>query len=324
MSKAIRIHKTGGPEVLTWEEVAVGEPGPNDIRLRHTAIGLNFIDIYHRDGLYPLPMPAILGTEAAGIVEAVGANVTDVKVGQRVAYAGGQMGAYAEARTIPADNVVPVPDGIDDTVAAAIMLKGLTAHMLLFKIHPVKKGETVLVHAAAGGVGAILTQWAKHLGCTVIGTAGGAAKVNFAREHGCDHVIDYQTEDFTKRVKEITAGKGVSVVYDGVGKDTFMGSLDALEPFGHMVTYGNASGPVDPISPLLLTQKGSLTLSRPTLFTYTADPQMRRTAAADLFDVVAKGAVRIEIGQTYALKDVGQAQSDLAARKTTGSTVLIP
>lgn len=324
MTKAIRIHKTGGPEVLSWDDVEVAAPGADEIRMRHTAIGLNFIDIYHRQGLYPLPMPIVLGTEGAGVVEAVGSNVKDLHVGQRVAYAGGQMGSYAEARTIPADNVVPVPDSIDDKVAAAIMLKGLTSHMLLFKIHPVKKGESVLVHAAAGGVGAILTQWAKHLGCLVIGTAGGAEKVAFAKAHGCDHVIDYTREDFTKRTKEITNGKGVSVVYDGVGKDTFLGSLDALEPFGHMVTYGNASGPVDPISPLLLTQKGSLTLSRPTLFTYTADPAMRRKAAADLFDVVAKGVVNIEIGQTFALKDVGQAHVALASRKTSGSTVLIP
>jgi len=324
MSKAIRIHKNGGPDVLTWEDVDVPAPGPDDIRLRHTAIGLNFIDIYHREGLYPLNLPIVLGTEGAGVIEAVGSNVKDLKVGQRVAYAGGQMGAYSEARIIAAEVAVPVPDAIDDKVAAAIMLKGMTAHMLLFKVHPVKRGDTILVHAAAGGVGAILTQWAKHLGCTVIGTAGSAAKIAFARDHGCDHVIDYTKEDFTKRAKEITGGKGVSAVYDGIGKDTFMGSLDALEPFGHMVTYGNASGPVDPITPLLLTQKGSLTLSRPTLFTYTADAAVRRAAARDLFDVVAKGAVKIEIGQTYPLKDVGQAQLDLAARKTTGSTVLIP
>ena len=324
MTKAIRIHKNGGPEVLSWEDVEVPAPGADDIRLRHTAIGLNFIDIYHRQGLYPLNLPIVLGTEGAGVVEALGANVTDLKVGQRVAYAGGQMGAYAEARTIAAEVCVPVPDGIDDATAAAIMLKGMTAHMLLFKVHPVTKGETVLVHAAAGGVGAILTQWAKHLGCIVIGTAGGAAKVKFAAAHGCDHVIDYTTENFTARAKEITGGRGVSVVYDGIGKDTFMGSLDSLEPFGHMVTYGNASGPVEPISPLLLTQKGSLTLSRPTLFTYTADPALRRRAAKDLFEVVAKGSVKIEIDQTYALKDVGKAHEALAARKTTGSTVLIP
>ena len=324
MTKAIRIHKNGGPEALTWEEVAVAAPGPADILLRQTAIGLNFIDIYHRQGLYPLNLPIVLGTEGAGVVEAVGANVTDFKVGERVAYAGGQMGAYAEARTIPAIECVPVPDTIDDKTAAAIMLKGLTAHMLLFKIHPVRKGETILVHAAAGGVGAILAQWAKHLGCIVIGTAGGAAKVKFARDHGCDHVIDYTSENFTARAKEITGGKGVSVIYDGIGKDTFLGSLDSLEPFGHMVTYGNASGPVDPISPLLLTQKGSLTLSRPTLFTYTADPQRRRGAAKDLFDVVAKGVVKIEIGQTFPLRDVAKAHEALAARKTTGSTVLIP
>ena len=324
MTKAIRIHKTGGPEVLSWEEVPVGEPKPDEIRLRHTAIGLNFIDIYHRQGLYPLTLPIVLGTEAAGVVEAVGSNVTEFKVGSRVAYAGGQMGAYAEARTIAASAVDPLPDGIDEKVAAAIMLKGMTAHMLLFKVHKVEKGETVLVHAATGGVGTILAQWAKHLGCTVIGTAGGAEKTAYAKAHGCDHVIDYKSEDFTKRVKEITNGKGVSVVYDGIGKDTFMGSLDCLEMFGHMVTYGNASGPIDAISPLLLMQKGSLTLSRPTLIGYAAEPARRRIAAAALFDVVKKGAVKIEIGQSYALKDVGAAQCDLAARKTTGSTVLIP
>ena len=324
MTKAIRIHKNGGPEVLSWEDVEVPAPGADDIRLRHTAIGLNFIDIYHRQGLYPLNLPIVLGTEGAGVVEAVGSNVTDLRVGQRVAYAGGQMGAYAEARTIAAMAVDPMPDGIDDKIAAAIMLKGMTAHMLLFKVHPVKQGESVLVHAAAGGVGTILAQWAKHLGCTVIGTAGGAAKVAYARAHGCDHVIDYTKENFTARVKEITGGKGVSVVYDGIGKDTFMGSLDALEMFGHMVTYGNASGPIDPISPLVLMQKGSLTLSRPTLIGYAADPARRRIAAAALFEVVAKGAVKIEIGQTYALKDVGKAHEALAARKTTGSTVLIP
>ena len=324
MNKAIRIHQNGGPEVLTWEDVPVNDPKPDEIRLRHTAIGLNFIDIYHRQGLYPLNLPIVLGTEGAGVVEAVGANVTDFKPGQRVAYAGGQLGAYAEARTIAAQAVDPIPDGIDEKTAAAIMLKGMTAHMLLFKVHKTEKGETVLVHAAAGGVGTILAQWAKHLGCTVIGTAGGPAKVAYARAHGCDHVIDYKSEDFTKRVKQITAGKGVSVVYDGIGKDTFMGSLDSLEMFGHMVTYGNASGPIDAISPLLLMQKGSLTLSRPTLIGYAADAARRRVAAAALFDVVAKGAVKIEIGQTYALKDVARAHSDLASRNTTGSTVLIP
>lgn len=324
MTKAIRIHKNGGPEVLSFEEVEVPPPGAGEIRLRQTAIGLNFIDIYHRQGLYPLKLPVVLGTEAAGVVEAVGANVSDFKVGQRVAYAGGQMGAYAEARVMPAVECVPVPDAIDDKTAAAIMLKGMTAHMLLFKVHPVHKGEAVLVHAAAGGVGAILTQWAKHLGCLVIGTVGSKAKADFARAHGCDHVIDYAQENFTERARAITNGKGVSVVYDGIGKDTFMGSLDALAPFGHLVSYGNASGPVEPFSPLLLSSKGSLTLTRPTLFTYTADPVMRRKAAADLFDVVMAGAVKIEIDQTYALKDVAQAQMDLAARKTTGSTVLIP
>jgi NADPH2:quinone reductase len=325
MTKAIRIHKQGGPEVLQWEDIELGAPGPKEIRLRHTAIGLNFIDIYQRSGLYPMALPTILGTEGAGVVEALGSEVTDLKIGQRVAYAGvGQSGAYAEARLIPAEAVVPLPDAIDDKTAAAVMVKGLTAHMLLFKVHPVRKGETLLVHAAAGGVGTILSQWAKHLGCTVIGTAGSDDKAKRAKSQGCDHVIVYSRENFVERVKEITQGYGVSVVYDGVGKDTFMGSLDCLIPFGHMVTYGNASGPVQAIEPLLLMQKGSLTLSRPTLSTYTADLAVRRKAAEDLFDVIAKGAVKIEIEQTYPLKDTARAHSDLAARKTTGSTVLIP
>jgi NADPH:quinone reductase len=324
MVKAIRIHKHGGPEVLQWEDVEVGQPGPKELRLKQTAIGLNFIDTYHRSGLYPMSLPTVLGTEGAGVVEAVGSEVKDFKVGQRVAYAGGQVGAYAEARLIAADTVVPVPDTIDDKVAAAIMLKGLTAHMLLYKVALAKKGDQILVHAAAGGVGSILTQWAKHIGCMVIGTAGGPEKVKLARAHGCDHVIDYKSEKFVERVKEITQGKGVSIVYDGVGQETFLGSLDCLHGFGHMVTYGNASGAVKPMEPLLLTQKGSLTLSRPMVSHYTADPARRATAVADLFDVVAKGIVKIEIAQTYPLKDTAKAHAELAARHTTGSTVLIP
>ena len=324
MTKAIRIHKTGGPEVLTWEDVDVPAPGANEIRLKQTAIGLNFIDIYHRQGLYPLNLPIALGTEGAGVITALGSGVTDLKLGQRVAYAGGQIGAYAEERILAADVALPLPDSIDDKVAAAVTLKGLTAHMLLFKVHRVKKDDKVLIQAAAGGVGLILVQWAKHLGCIVIGTAGGADKVAIAKHYGCDHVIDYKAEQFVPKVKELTGGKGVDVVYDGVGKDTFLGGLDCLGLFGHMVTYGNASGPVDPIPPLLLTQKGSLTLSRPTLFNYTADPVVRRKAAADLFDVIARGYVKIEVPQTYALKDAAKAHNDLAARKTTGSTVLIP
>jgi NADPH2:quinone reductase len=324
MVKAIRIHKNGGPEVLSWEDIDVPAPGANEIRIRHTAVGLNFIDIYHRQGLYPLNLPIALGTEGAGVITAIGSGVKNLKVGQRITYAGGQLGAYAEERVLAAEVAVPLPDAIDDKVAAAVTLKGLTAHMLLFKVHAVKAGDTVLIQAAAGGVGLILAQWAKHLGCAVIGTAGGAEKTALAKAHGCDHVIDYKSESFVPKVKELTGGKGVNVVYDGVGKDTFLGGLDCLGLFGHMVTYGNASGPVDPIPPLLLTQKGSLTLSRPTLFNYTADPAVRRKAAADLFDVIARGHVKIEVPQTYALKDAAQAQSDLAGRKTTGSTVLIP
>jgi NADPH2:quinone reductase len=324
MTKAIRFHKTGGPEVLQWEDVEVPPPAANEVRLKQTAIGLNFIDLYYRSGLYPHPLPAVLGTEGAGIVEAVGADVKDFTVGQRVSYAGGQLGAYAEARTIATDGLVPLPDAIDDKTAAAITLKGLTAHMLLFKVHPVTAGELVLVQAAAGGVGSILTQYAKHLGCIVIGTAGGADKTKLAKSHGCDHVIDYTREKFVDRVKEITAGKGVSVVYDGVGKATFMDSLDCLQRFGHMVTYGNASGAVPAIEPLLLTQKGSQTLTRPMLFHYISDAAARAKAAKDLFDVVAKGIVKIHIDQTYALKDAAKAHADLAARNTTGSTVLIP
>jgi NADPH2:quinone reductase len=324
MTKAIRIHKNGGPEVLTWEDVDVPAPGAGEIRIKQTAVGLNFIDIYHRQGLYPLNLPIALGTEGAGVVTALGAGVTNLKVGQRVTYAGGQMGAYAEERLLGADVAIPLPDAIDDKVAAAVTLKGMTAHMLLYKVHATQKGETVLIQAAAGGVGLILAQWAKHLGCTVIGTAGGKDKTAIAKAHGCDHVIDYKTENFVERVKEITGGKRVDVVYDGVGKDTFLSGLDCLKLFGHMVTYGNASGPVDPITPLLLTQKGSLTLSRPTLFNYTVDPVARNKAAADLWDVIAKGHVKIEMPQTYALKDAAKAHADLAARKTTGSTVLIP
>lgn len=325
MTKAIRIHETGGPEVLTWEDVDVGDPGEGEVRIRHTAVGLNFIDIYQRSGLYPLPdLPLTLGTEGAGVVEAAGPGVEGIKVGQRVAYAGGQLGSYAEARVMPAGVLVPVPDAVDDRTAAAMMLKGMTAHMLLFKSYAVRKGDHVLVHAAAGGVGSILVQWAGHLGATVIGTVGSAAKAKQAEDHGADHVINYNEEDFAERVKEITGGQGVPVVYDSVGKDTFEKSLDCLSPWGFLVNFGNASGPAPDVAPLTLMAKGSLFLNRPTLFNYTDDHSRRLAAAKDLFDVVAAGNVSIEINQTYPLSDTAQAHMDLAARKTTGSTVLLP
>ncbi len=325
MTKAIRIHETGGPEVLTWEDVDVGDPGDGEVRIRHTAVGLNFIDIYQRSGLYPLPdLPLTLGTEGAGVVEAVGPGVEGIAAGQRVAYAGGQLGSYAEARVMPAGVLVPVPDAVDDRTAAAMMLKGMTAHMLLFKAYAVQAGDHVLVHAAAGGVGSILVQWAKHLGATVIGTVGSAAKGEQARGHGADHVINYNEEDFAERVAEITGGQGVPVVYDSVGKDTFEKSLDCLAEWGFLVNFGNASGPAPDIAPLTLMAKGSLYVNRPTLFNYTNDHARRLAAAGDLFDVVAAGNVSIDINQTYPLSDTAQAHMDLAARKTTGSTVLLP
>lgn len=325
MTKAIRIHETGGPEVLTWEDVDVGDPGEGEVRIRHTAVGLNFIDIYQRSGLYPLPdLPLTLGTEGAGVIEAVGPGVDGIEAGQRVAYAGGQLGSYAEARVMPAGVLVPVPDAVDDRTAAAMMLKGMTAHMLLFKSYAVQEGDHVLVHAAAGGVGSILVQWAKHLGATVIGTVGSAAKGEQATGHGADHVINYNEEDFAERVTEITGGQGVPVVYDSVGKDTFEKSLDCLSEWGVLVNFGNASGPAPDVAPLTLMAKGSLFLNRPTLFNYTNDHARRLAAAGDLFDVVAAGNVSIDINQTYPLSDTAQAHMDLAARKTTGSTVLLP
>jgi NADPH:quinone reductase len=324
MFHAIRFHRTGGPEVLQWEEVAVGDPGPKEARIRQHACGLNFIDIYHRSGLYPVPLPSGIGMEGAGVVEAVGAEVSHLQPGDRVAYAGGPLGGYSEARLIPADRLVKLPEAIDFHHAAAMMLQGLTAAYLLRRTYPVQAGETVLIHAAAGGVGLIACQWAKALGATVIGTVGSAEKAALAVAHGCDHVIRYREEDFVSRVKEITGGAGVAVVYDGVGKDTFAGSLDCLRPRGMMVTFGNASGPVPPLDLLLLSQKGSLFVTRPTLMHYTALRGELEVLAAELFGVVGRGQVHIEVNQTYALKDAAQAQVDLAARKTTGSTVLLP
>lgn len=324
MTHAIRIHQTGGPDVLRWEEVELPAPAPGEATVRHHAVGLNFIDTYHRSGLYPLPLPAGLGLEGAGVIEAVGEGVSEVKVGDRVAYAGGPVGAYAEARNIPAHRLLKLPDSIAFETAAAMMLQGLTAAYLLRRTYRVQAGDSVLIHAAAGGVGLIACQWAKALGATVIGTVGSAAKGELARAHGCDHVINYSSENFTQRVREITGGEGVPVVYDGVGKDTFMGSLDCLRPQGMMVSYGNASGPVPPVDLLLLSQKGSLFITRPTLMSYTAKREDLLALGAELFAVVASGQVKVEVNQRYALKDAAQAQRDLEARKTTGSTILLP
>jgi len=324
MSHAIRIHATGGPEVLRWEEVAVGAPAPGEARVRHAAVGLNFIDTYHRSGLYPIPLPAVLGMEGAGVVEAVGPGVTEVAVGDRVAYAGGPVGAYARERLIPAHRLVPLPDSIDDVQAAGMMLKGLTAHYLVRRTYRVKPGDTVLVHAAAGGVGLLLCQWAKHLGATVIGTVSSDEKAAHARAAGCDHPIVTSREDFVVTVRDLTGGRGVPVVYDSIGRDTWDGSLDCLAPLGLMVSYGNASGPVPPISPLVLSAKGSLFLTRPTLMTYTAARADLLTAAAELFEVAGAGALRVEVRQTYPLAEAARAHRDLEARRTVGSSVLLP
>lgn len=323
MPHAVRIHEHGGPENLKWEELEVGGPGPGEVRVRNTAVGLNFIDTYQRSGLYPMAMPLTLGSEGAGVVEAVGKRVKTLKVGDRVAYAG-PIGAYAEVLMRPADRLVKIPAGIDDKTAAAMMLKGLTTQYLLRRTYRVKAGETILMHAAAGGVGLILCQWAKALGATVIGTVGSEDKAALAKKAGCKHVIVMGKENFVERVKAITKGKGVPVVYDGVGKDTFMGSLDCLSPLGMMVSFGNASGAVPPVSIGILAQKGSLFLTRPTLGTYTASPEDLVKAARDLFSVVKSGKVKISINQTYPLREAAQAHRDLESRKTTGSTVLLP
>ena len=325
MTRAMRIHETGGPEVLRWEEVEVTRPGPGEARIRQTAIGLNFIDTYHRSGLYPLPsLPATLGMEGAGVVEEVGPDVHEVKVGDRVAYAAAPIGAYGEVRLMPAHRLVVLPDDISDVQAAGMMLKGMTTEYLVRRTHQVRVGDTILVHAAAGGVGLILCQWAKHLGTTVIGTVGTEEKAKLARAHGCDHPVIYTREDFVARVKELTSGAGVPVVYDSVGKDTFLRSLDCLQPRGLLVSYGKSSGPIPPFNVGVLSSKGSLFLTRPTLMTYTAKREDLLTSAAELFAVVRTGVVKIEIKQTYALKDATIAHRDLEARRTTGSTVLVP
>jgi NADPH:quinone reductase len=324
MSHAIRMHKNGGPEVLQWEEVEVPAPTAGEATVRHHAVGLNFVDVYHRIGLYPAPLPSGIGVEGAGVVEAVGSGVADLVVGDRVAYAGGPLGAYAEMRNIPADRLVKLPAPIDLKTAAAMMLQGMTAQYLLRRTYRVQPGDTILIHAAAGGVGLIVCQWAKALGATVIGTVGSDAKAELARAHGCDHPIVYTRENFTQRVREITGGEGVPVVYDSIGKDTFVGSLDCLRPLGMMVTFGNASGPVPPLDLLELSKRGSLFITRPSLFSYAAKRSDLTQMAAELFDVVVAGKVRVEVNQTYPLKDAGQAQRDLEARKTTGSTIMLP
>jgi len=321
MPHAIRVHETGGPEVLKWEEVEVGEPGPGQVRIRQEAAGLNFIDVYHRTGLYPQPLPFTPGVEGAGVIDAVGPGVTDLSVGDRVAY-GGPVGGYAELRLVPADRLVKLPDSISSEQAAAMMLQGMTAEMLLRRVHQVKAGETILVHAAAGGVGLILCQWAKALGATVIGTVGSEEKAELARSHGCDHPIIYTRQDFVAEVDRITGGAKVAVVYDGVGRDTFMKSLDCLHRRGMMASFGNASGAVEPFDALLLARKGSLFLTRPTLYDYTLDPADLQQSARALFDVVESGKVKIEIGQRFALADAAEAHRALEGRKTSGSTVL--
>jgi NADPH2:quinone reductase len=324
MAKSIRFHQTGGPEVLKVEDVEVGAPGPGQARVKNLACGLNFIDTYHRTGLYPVPLPSGIGLEAAGVVEGVATDVDYLKVGDRVAYAGGPLGAYAEVRLIPADRLVKIPVGISDQQAAGMMLKGLTTQYLLRRTYDVKAGDTILAHAAAGGVGLILCHWARALGATVIGTVGSDEKAALAKAHGCDHPIVYTREDFVARVKELTGGKGVAVVYDSVGKDTFIKSLDCLSPLGMMVVFGNSSGNPPDINPGLLAAKGSLFLTRPTLMTYMAKREDLVKSADDLFGVVGSGQVKIEVRQTYALKDATQAHRDLEARKTTGSTILLP
>jgi NADPH2:quinone reductase len=321
MPHAIRVHETGGPEVLKWEEIDVGEPGPGQVRLRQEAAGLNYIDVYHRTGLYPQPLPFTPGVEGAGVVEAVGPDVTGRKIGDRVAYAG-PIGGYAEVRLIDADRLVKLPGAISSEQAAAAMLQGMTVHMLLRRVYAVKAGDTILIHAAAGGVGLIACQWAKALGATVIGTVGNDDKAALARAHGCDHPIVYTREDFVAEVDRITAGKKLPVVYDSVGKDSFLKSLDCLAPRGMMVSFGNASGPPDPFPPGLLAQKGSLFLTRPTLFNYIATRPELEEAAGELFGMLASGKVKVEVKQQFSLEDAAEAHRALEGRKTSGSTVL--
>ncbi len=325
MTRAIRFHEHGGPEVLRWDEVEISAPAKGEATIRHTAVGLNFIDTYHRTGLYSVAsLPSGIGMEAAGVVEAVGEGVTDLAPGQRVAYAGGPLGAYSERRNVPAHRLVPLPDGIDDESAAAGMLKGMTVECLIRRTYPVRAGDTVLWHAAAGGVGLIACQWLRHLGVTVIGTVSSDEKAELARAHGCDHVIVYTREDFVARVREITAGALVPVVYDSVGRATFPASLDCLRPRGMFVGFGNASGKPDPFDMQILATKGSLYLTRPVLMTYTAAREDLLASARALFDVMLSGAVKIDVRQRFPLKDAAEAHRALESRSTTGSTVLLP
>ena len=323
MTKAIRIHAPGGPEVMRWEDVPTPEPGPGEVLVKHAAVGLNYIDVYFRTGLYKTPMPATPGMEASGTVAALGPDVTEFAVGDRVAYGTGAVGSYATERAVPVERLVKLPDEISFETAAAMMLQGMTAQYLVRRTHRVQKGETIVVHAAAGGVGLILCQWARHIGATVIGVVSTEAKAELARAHGAEHVVVGHA-DLPAQVKRITGGAMVPVVYDSVGKDTFMGSLDCLAPLGLMVTYGNASGPVPPVEPALLAAKGSLYLTRPTLATYTAKRADLLATANDLFDVVKKGVVKIRVNQTFPLRDAAAAHIALESRRTTGSTVLIP
>lgn len=322
--KAIRFENPGGSDVLRYVDVDLPPPAPGQVRVRHTAIGVNFIDTYHRTGLYPLPLPSGLGSEAAGLVESVGDGVTGFVAGQRVGYASGVIGSYAEANNVPADKLVALPDDIGDELAAAILLKGMTAQYLLRRIHPVAAGETIVFHAAAGGVGQIAVQWARALGATVIGTTTSPEKVALAKQNGCAHVLNTRDEGWEKQVRDLTGGAGVPVVYDSIGKATFLAGLDCLKPRGILVTYGNASGPVDPFSPALLAQKGSLFVTRPVLAHYTSTAQELQDTADDLFAVIRSGAVKVAINQRFALKDAAQAHDALTSKKTTGATVLIP
>ena len=325
MAKAIRIHKTGGPEVLQWEDVSVAAPGPGEVRLRQTAVGLNYIDVYHRTGLYPVvDLPFTPGLEGAGEVAAVGEGVTEVQPGDRVAYAGGPLGAYAAERLIPAHRLVKLPSNIEERQAAAMMLQGMTAQYLLRRTYRVQPGDTILFHAAAGGVGLIACQWAKQLGARVLGTVGSTEKAELARAHGCDEPILYREEDFVARVRELTDGEGVAAVYDSVGEATFLKSLDCLRPMGILVSFGQSSGPVTSFNPGLLAAKGSLFLTRPSLMHYTAKRKDLLASAAELFAVATSGEVRIEINQTYPLAEAARAHRDLEGRRTTGSTVLLP
>ena len=324
MPRLIRFDRIGGPDVLQWVEASLAAPAVGEVKVRHRAVGVNFIDTYHRSGLYPVPLPSGIGLEAAGVVEAVGEGVSDLAPGDRVAYAGGPLGAYSEIRNIPADRLVRLPDALSFEQGAAMMLQGLTAQYLLRRTYRVQPGDTILIHAAAGGVGLIVCQWAKALGATVIGTVGSDEKAELARLHGCDHTIVYTREAVSTRVREITGGEGVPVVYDSIGKDTFMDSLACLRPLGMMVTFGNASGPVAPFDPGLLGKMGSLFLTRPSLFAYTARRADLLAMAAELFSVVASGQVRLSINQRYPLHDAATAHRELEARRTTGSTILIP